>query len=284
MPWAKLHTDILGDPKLMRAARNGMKGLEYLPWIIAFAKESDDDGRLSVGGLPAEPEDFVSLIPNSRAKIVAISLQNLEQIGVLSRDSDDFLRFSAWEQRSGAKSSDSPEAVRVRVARHRAKKKEAQTLATQPDSAVAQPITETGGNGNGVTLGIATEKRREEKEVEGEENSALPPALPRANGKHRTAPPDWAGRIADRWISRVGAVTPVRVQRALSSSVATHGEEAILAAIDAYSESRLRAGKDRKLEWFAEDIGQWVKRAGDADVPIVEDGWFSPAGDKATRP
>lgn len=23
MPWAKLHTDILGDPKLMRAARLG---------------------------------------------------------------------------------------------------------------------------------------------------------------------------------------------------------------------------------------------------------------------
>jgi hypothetical protein len=46
MTWAKLYTDILSDPKLMRAARLGHEQLQLLPWFVVFAKQADDRGRL----------------------------------------------------------------------------------------------------------------------------------------------------------------------------------------------------------------------------------------------
>jgi hypothetical protein len=45
--YAKLWCDIVGDQKLMRAARKGGKHLDKLPWLIAKAKERNDNGRLS---------------------------------------------------------------------------------------------------------------------------------------------------------------------------------------------------------------------------------------------
>jgi hypothetical protein len=252
MAWAKLHTDILGDPKLMRAARSGMKGLEYLPWLIAFAKQSDDGGRLSVGGQPAELADFVSLIPGLRAKKIAESLKNLEQIGVLVRDSDDFLRFSAWERRSGTKPSDSASAIAERVSRHRAAKSLQQN---------------TNGNASNAFHGVssnATEKRRvreeeSKKRGEGEENGAdaPPPARPR---RASPPPPDWARRLADQWISRVGGTTADLVAKKLAPFFAKHGEAALVRAVDAFAESRRGGGATPKLDWFVEAASTWVDR------------------------
>jgi hypothetical protein len=167
MAWAKLYTDILGDPKLMRAARKGLKGIEFLPWLIAFAKEANDDGRLSVGGEPAEPADFAELIPCATRKNITDCLKSLEKIGVLSREtegnaskSDSFLRFSAWERRSGVKPSDSPSAISERVQRHRERAKNAQPQslpAVTPEPPAAQE-----GDGNalqGVSCNATEEKR-----------------------------------------------------------------------------------------------------------------------------
>jgi hypothetical protein len=117
MAWAKVHTDILSDPKLMRAARKGMAGLALLPWFIVAAKQADSDGRLVVGGEPMDADDLAEMIPGVTAAEVATALQSLTELGVLVED-NGALRFVAWHPRQ-AKPSDSKEAIRERVQRHR---------------------------------------------------------------------------------------------------------------------------------------------------------------------
>lgn len=119
MAWVKLHTDILGDPKLMRAARKGARGLELLPWVLAFAASADDDGRLTVDGEPAEPEDIAHGIPGVDADAVSACLASLTTIGVLAPDDDGALAFAAWQRRA-MKPSDTPDAARARKQRSRA--------------------------------------------------------------------------------------------------------------------------------------------------------------------
>lgn len=150
--WAKLHTDILADPKLMRAARKGAKWLLYLPWLIAFAKRADDGGRLTVNSEPAEPEDYLQSIPCSTEKSLASALEELEKLGILSRELDGALSFSAWSRRQQAP-SETPDAIRERVKRHRAGRKSKQIN-----------IGETGGNGDETTGRNGTEEEIEEEE------------------------------------------------------------------------------------------------------------------------
>jgi hypothetical protein len=140
--WAKVFTDILGDPKLMRAARKGAKGLELTPWFITFAKSAADEGRLTVGGDPAEPADFVPLIPGQTLRSIACALKSLEVIGVLIRDTNhNCLRFAAWEIRQERAPSDSPEAVRERVRRHRERQRNARSNGVERNEGTVIPVT-----------------------------------------------------------------------------------------------------------------------------------------------
>lgn len=139
--WAKLHTDIIGDEKLMRAARKGARQLVLLPWLIAFAKKADDQGRLSVNGEPADPIDMASGFPGVTEKQVSQCISELENLGILVRDGE-FLRFGAWEKRSGhdrKKPSDSPERVKERVNRHRQRSQVVEPQ--QPPSIVTPGVT-----------------------------------------------------------------------------------------------------------------------------------------------
>ena len=123
--YAKLWVDILSDPKLMRARREGAEHLVVLPWIIAFAKRADDDGALTIGGRPAEPEDIARDIPMPRAlKSVAGCLKELERIGVLVRETD-VLRFASWEVRASEPVPGEPKSSSgERMRRHRLRKRQ----------------------------------------------------------------------------------------------------------------------------------------------------------------
>jgi hypothetical protein len=162
MAWVKLHDDILGDPKLIRAVRAGHAQLVLLPWLFVFAKQADDGGRLSVGGLPADPEDIAHQLPGVSAADVAVALASLEAIGVLRRDGE-FLTFVRWSDRQD-KPSNSKAAIRERVQRHRAKGKQAQVT---PRNAL---------QGDAVTPCNATEKRREEGEEKRKDSLVSPGA------------------------------------------------------------------------------------------------------------
>jgi hypothetical protein len=122
--YAKLHTDILNDSKLIRAAREGAKNLELLPWLFAFAKAADDGGRLTVDGKPADPIDIARAIPCVTRLRVAKCLEELTAIGVLSQELDGALLLTAWEVRNSNRISDSKEAQAERQRRHREKKRQ----------------------------------------------------------------------------------------------------------------------------------------------------------------
>ena len=153
MPWLKLHTDILGDLKLKRAVRGGLKELELLPWLMAFAKHADDDGRLTVGGQPATPEEIADLLPGVRAKRVATCLASAEAIGVLAPDFDGAMRFVNFARRQGHP-SDSREEVAKRVARYRDRRKA------------------SGNDGNGEDVTREEGRYGNDQERRGEENRA----------------------------------------------------------------------------------------------------------------
>lgn len=94
MAWVKLHTDILGDRRLMEGAASGLRGLELLPWFMAFARRADDRGRLTVAGAPADPEDVASGIPGATPGRVAIATLSLLKIRAVQFDSDGALRIA----------------------------------------------------------------------------------------------------------------------------------------------------------------------------------------------
>lgn len=253
MAWAKLHTDILGDPKLMRAARKGVQGLEWLPWLIAFAKQADDDGRLTVGGEPADPVDISDLVPGATAKTIARALNSLEKLGILTRDDDETLRFSRWHERSGGKPSDAPSAIRERVTRHRARK----SLQDNTDSNDSNALQGVSRN--------ATEKRREEEKREEGEESARVTRAPRPRKPARAFAPEVQAVVA-LWQAKIGATSPAKVEKLLGPAITLHGETAVCKAVDAYAQARATAGKPARMEWFAEEAGLWVERSG----PIVD--------------
>jgi hypothetical protein len=116
--FAKLYTAILRDPKLMRASRLGAKRLHLLPWLIVFAKDADDGGRLSIGKQPAEPVDIAEMIPCVGPADVRRCCEESRTIGVLEVDPDGAYRFPRWDRRQ-SKPSDQPDRLRERKERQR---------------------------------------------------------------------------------------------------------------------------------------------------------------------
>lgn len=170
MAWAKLHTDIFGDPKLMRAARDGAQHLVLLPWLIAFAKLADDHGRLSVGGKPAHEEDIAHGIPGCRTAHVKSCIAGLIDTGVLVRDDDGVVRFVTWSRRNAKPPSADPEAVRGRVTRHRSKSRNApETTLQETGNEDVTPLRIERNDGE-TSLPRA---RGEEKRGRGEEEESV---------------------------------------------------------------------------------------------------------------
>lgn len=186
MAWVKIHTEILGDDKLMRAARKGATHLLLVPWLMVFAKAADDGGRLTVGGEPADPEDIADKCPGATAADVTACLEELTRFtkSLIRRDRDGAYRFLNWVKRQ-EKPSDSRESVRERVTRHRAKKRASNVTKF---TSIAAEIVQTTPRIPGLTVSTqptslqdvtpsnATEVEGEEEgegEAEGEENREL---------------------------------------------------------------------------------------------------------------
>lgn len=168
--WAKVSTDVLSDPKLMKAARSGAKNLEFLLWILVFAKKSDDNGRLSVGGKKAEVEDIADTIPTSKAlarRGVKRCLEALLYIGILAEEPDGVLRFTRWDRRQYGKPSDTPERVTARVKAHRER-----TKSGPPSNAPSNASGNTPRNTPDVD--VEREKERD-VDVDVERNAPTPP-------------------------------------------------------------------------------------------------------------
>lgn len=144
--YAKLYTDILADRKLMRAARQGAKRLHLLPWLIVFAKEAQDGGRLSIGGTPADPIDIAEAIPCVTPADVKKCEEELVAIGVLAREPDGAFRFVRWHRRQ-SKPSDQADEVRLRVQDHRERNAPSNAGSNAPGNADSN-ATSFAGAGN----------------------------------------------------------------------------------------------------------------------------------------
>lgn len=135
MAWLKVHTDILGDAKLMRGVRGGLKGLELVPWLLIFAKQADDEGRLSIGALPATGEDLAPLIPGVKAPAIDACLQSCVALGVLEVGPDDVPFFPNWARRQG-KPADMKDRVRERMRKSRERRN-----SDTPEGSNVTPLT-----------------------------------------------------------------------------------------------------------------------------------------------
>lgn len=243
MTWCKLHTDILSDAKLLRAARKGARSLVILPWLMVWAREHDptDGGRIVLGGDAAEPEDIAAALPAVSAKQVEACQREAEAIGVLVRDDDGVLRFAAWEGRSGkgsAKPSDHPDAVRVRVQRHRETKRNgANALHADgngtPETLASDSTLVVSPNGNAPETPVTRyetpqnkSKSKSKSEKESEKEKQRSDADASAGGGNAAPAPDeppapaatierpaWLVLHAE-WEQRIGSIDKGRFRRA----------------------------------------------------------------------
>ena len=211
MAWAKLHTDILGDVKMMRAARKGAKGLHLFPWLIAFAKEADDDGRLTVVGESADARDIADQIPGVTVREVQACIASCLTIGILTRGDDGVLSLTAWDRRSGTKASDTPSAIHDRVKRHREKKRNA----LQPRK-------------RNALQGVSSNAREKEVETEGEvETEKETPISPSGTSDF--------GRAWDGYPPRAGSNPRREAEQAWQARIRTGvTAEQMLAGVERY--------------------------------------------------
>jgi hypothetical protein len=281
--YAKLWCDIIGDEKLMRAARKGGKQLDKTPWLFAFAKKRNDNGRLSVGDEPAEPDDLAAGVPNVTPKMMAECTASLEAIGVLARDEDGVLRFTNWDRRNGWAPSDTKDEVGKRVAKHREKKRgERENETTDVTTPVTRRVTRrvtTPVTGD-VTTVVTTARSREvelelERELELDKNS---PPGGGANGVASAAlavPNNWVARLTEHIQREIGHAEHGRVGKALRSYVQREGESVVTTAVTYYAMDRRVANKSASFKWFLEDIAQWIDHAKE---PLEINGNFTPLG------
>lgn len=211
--YARLWVDILNDPKLMRAAREGAKHLTLLPWLIAFAKRADADGRLEISGIPAEPRDIAREIPNTNARSVAKCCEELRRIHVLELDEDGCYRFTAWDYRNSGKTSDSKEAIAERVRKHRARKKAKNTHPGNTSNALQGVTDVTDVTSKRVERREERGERREKRDTAGSTGKISTSSA----GNAKTLPPAAAefGRVF------YGAASPSRKREVTQQLLAT---------------------------------------------------------------
>jgi hypothetical protein len=223
LPWVKLHTEILSDPKLMQGMRRGLKGLGVLPWLLPFARRAGDEGRLTIAGEAASAADIAAELPDRTmtAKYVAAGLESLLTLGVLTADDDGALRFTRWGERAGdRKPSDRPEAIRTRVTKFR--ERHAADNGNAPRNALHE-------NGNALRNAPDREIEKEGEEEAEKPAAASSPAGETAGAKARS---EVAGAVGDvlaarfeRHVAeRLGADAAVaHLREALSWLAGMHG-------------------------------------------------------------
>jgi hypothetical protein len=207
--WAKLHLDLLDHPALMRAARSESdpQVLQLLPWLIAFGKRANDGGLLTVGDQPADYEDIARSIPGATPATVERALQALQRAGFVTAVTPDVTppcngdvtavtwSLARYSDRQG-KPSDSKEAIRERVQRHRDRRRVAPSI-KEGNAHVTPPSS------NGVTR---SEKDEEGDEDEEKRNPSPPSPSPVRAGLRSLldqAVPGTGGRVLDQFLDEL---------------------------------------------------------------------------------
>lgn len=69
----------------------------------------------------------------------------------------------------------------------------------------------------------------------------------------------WVQEGAAIWREQVGKMTEPRFGAALKDAVRSHGWPEVKTALATYLSTELARGKQRKVEWFADDVVRWIE-------------------------
>jgi hypothetical protein len=140
LPWLRLHTEIIHDPKL-----SAFTDAEKWLWICLLCLAGESDVR---GEIHMSVDDIVWTLRCDRATLSS-TISKCEERDMLSRHEDGTLVITHFLERQYDNPSDHPEAVKERVARHRENKRN-------------DPVTTSN---DPVTSGNAIEERRGEETI-----------------------------------------------------------------------------------------------------------------------
>lgn len=125
MKWFRLYSEIVHDPKVRRLKDAAKFGI--LVGLLALAGESKVRGWVCIDeDMPYELDELAEILMATEDKI-SETISELQKLRIIQMGEDGIIKFANWEKRQYDKPSDSPEAVKERVKRHREKKKSVST-------------------------------------------------------------------------------------------------------------------------------------------------------------
>jgi len=115
LPWFKLYTEARTDAKLRT-----LTDAEHRVWFNLLCFASDQDTR---GTISDYDEDLLAIeVCNADKALLGVTLEKLTRLRIVSVQKNT-ITFCAFARRQHVKPSDTPERVKSRVAKHRAKTK-----------------------------------------------------------------------------------------------------------------------------------------------------------------
>ena len=115
LPWFKLYTEARTDAKLRT-----LTDAEHRVWFNLLCFASDQDTR---GAISDYDEELLAIeVCNADKALLGVTLEKLTRLRIISVQKNT-ITFCAFARRQHVKPSDTPERVKSRVAKHRAKSK-----------------------------------------------------------------------------------------------------------------------------------------------------------------
>lgn len=191
MPWVKMWTDMLDDPKMGRLPAN-------IKWrfveLILLAGECDADGYLVVGDEPMSLETIAWRLRANDLDLLQREMDDLTRAGLIAKDEVGWL-VTKFSKRQGRRQSEKREQWRDRKRKQRCKEQEAGegesvTPHNNPDDSHAGVTSDTKGTPASVLV------QEEEEEEEGINGAKAPSPAKKSRKKagsgngngHKTLP------------------------------------------------------------------------------------------------
>lgn len=151
MKWFKLHAEARNDAKLRMLSAD-----EFRVWfgLLCLASEQKERGTIP----PMEPFLLAVEVAGGEEELLAATLRRLSSLRMVATGEDGSITFINFQKRQYEKPSDTPEAVKERVAKHRASTPApVETLPSQDVTRGNAPET----RGNAIDTDTDSEAERE---------------------------------------------------------------------------------------------------------------------------
>ena len=199
MPWIKLYSEILDDPKV-----GTLSGNQFSDFVKLLLVAGETESRN--GDLPYTDERLAWRLRRPLDELME-SIEALIREGILCRNGDGLLSFVNFEKRQYGPPSATPKRVRERVTRHRDKEGEKESDdETEVKQLRNEPVTTLKQGCNEVVTTPDIEKDiDQEKDPEGAAVAARPPPKTRKSRKKipKSAAVEYYRSCTNRYPNRV---------------------------------------------------------------------------------